>query len=156
MIPYVKGSETSKAAAESIRQQAVSDKVKVYRFLMACGNYGATDDEVRAALDMPIASTAAARRRSLELIGACERTEIKRKTRSGRMAFVYRAVPNADLQVTPGRPAKAIDARRHAKVTTYVTQEMHADLCYLAAESDRSVADIVRAALQVYISEHAS
>ena len=37
-IPYIKGSETSKAAAESVKHLVGSNKVKIYQYLINCGN----------------------------------------------------------------------------------------------------------------------
>jgi len=152
-VPYVKGSETSKAAAESIKHRSQSDKMKVFQFLIHCGENGATDDEIESALNMKH-QTASARRRQLELIGAVEKTTEKRKTRSGRSAFVYRANPTADPNTKVGRPVKSEQDLRKIKATTYLTREQYADLCMMAAERDVSVADLIRTVIKSFIAEN--
>lgn len=148
-IPYVRGSETSKAAAESIKHSATSDRVKVFNYLVQCGKRGATDDEIEAALDMRH-QTASARRRSLENDQAVRKTDRKRKTRSGRSAYVYVAESGADINARRGRPTKSPDGLKKLKVTTYMTQEEYADVCMMAAERDVSVADIMRRSWVAY------
>ena len=148
-IPYIKGSETSKAAAESVKHLVGSNKVKIYQYLINCGNFGATDDEIEAALSMKHARP---RRRDLEEIGAVERTTTKRVTRSGREAFVYVAIPGADLKATRGRPQRTPEGKRSMKATTYLLQDDYADLCMLAAEQDVSVADLIRTAIKQFVS----
>lgn len=86
---YVKGSETSKEAAESVEKHVTGLARKVLDFIEARGKWGATSDEIEIDLDMRH-QTASARVRELFLKNKIDRTEIKRKTRSGRNAFVYR------------------------------------------------------------------
>lgn len=150
-VPYVKGSETSKAAAESIKHVVGSTKVRIYQYMMQCGEHGATDDEIEVALGMSH-QTASARRRNLEQIGACKKTSRKRPTRSGRAAAVYVAVADADLKATRGRPSKQQQKLKGIKATTYLTQDAYADLCMIAAEDDVSVADVIRKAIESHIS----
>ena len=149
-IPYVKGSETSRAAADSIKHSAPSDKTRVFQFIVQCGKYGATDDEIESALNMRHQS-ASARRRNLELAGAVIKTDRKRKTRSGRSAYVYTADPTADIHAARGRPRKEPGAGKRVKATTYMTRAEYADLCMHAATHDMSVADVIRRALSQFM-----
>jgi len=87
--PFVKGSETSEDAADSIESVRHSIKEKVRRFFVHSGIYGATDDEIELSLRLRH-QTASARRRELELSGHIVKTGRKRPTRSGRSAGVYR------------------------------------------------------------------
>lgn len=86
--PFVAGSETSKEAAESVEKHVTGLARKVLDFIEGRGKWGATSDEIETELDMRH-QTASARVRELFLKNKIERTEIKRKTRSGRNAFVY-------------------------------------------------------------------
>ena len=148
-LPYVKGSETSKAAADSMITAATGIKHRIYNHLLALGEHGATDDEVEVALDLTH-QTASSRRRNLELVGAVRKTTDKRRTRSGREAFVYVAVPAADLTVTLGRPRKAPGELHNVKVTAYLTQDQHADLCMMAANRDQPPGKLLRMAWAAY------
>jgi hypothetical protein len=85
---HVAGSETSAAAAESVREKAASMRSRIEACFFACGEYGMTDDEVEELLGFRH-QTASPRRRELELDGALVGTGRKRETRSGRMAQVY-------------------------------------------------------------------
>lgn len=86
--PYNAGSETSKEAAESIAPSRGKLAQEVYEFIEARGRHGAICDEVERELGMAH-QTASARVRELYLNNAIKKTERKRKTRSGRSAFVY-------------------------------------------------------------------
>ena len=149
-LPYVKGSDTSKAAAESMRSAAPSIKHRVYNFLLQRGATGATDDEIEIGLKLTH-QTASARRRNLELSGALVKTDNKRPTRSGRLAYVYTAIPGANL-AAPGRPRKPRGERCEVKVTAYLTRPQHADLCMMAADRNLEPAKLLRLAWQDYAS----
>jgi hypothetical protein len=86
--PFVKGSETSKAAAKSVR--GITGKLcrEVLGFIRSRGAEGATDDEIEVMLDLRH-QTASARRRELVLLGAIKNSQTKRATRSGRKATVW-------------------------------------------------------------------
>ena len=92
--PHVKGSETSKEAAESIKLSLTTTELRVMAFYRKRGERGATCDEVEQHLRMRHQS-ASARVRGLELKGYLEKTERKRKTMSGRKAFVLVATEAA-------------------------------------------------------------
>lgn len=92
--PFVKGSDTSKAAADSIKPFVAADKAKVFQYIEKQGDAGSTDDQIEVALDLRH-QTASARRRDLVLDGAVKDSRERRKTRSGRSAAVWVAVPKA-------------------------------------------------------------
>lgn len=88
---HVKGSETSKAAAEGTRSSASSMRAKVWAHAFAMGGYGIICDEIEVELRMRH-QTASARIRELELSGDLIKTPHKRLTRSNSEARVYVAV----------------------------------------------------------------
>ncbi len=88
-LPFVTGSETSEAAAGSMRARAPHDEERVYSFIASQGKHGATDDEIERALKMRHQS-ASARRNGLVLKGRVVDSGLEpRKTRSGRGATVW-------------------------------------------------------------------
>lgn len=90
---HVQGSDTSKAAADSLSDgTAKALREIVYRHLLERDARGATDDEMEAALGMRH-QTLSARRRELVIKGLAIDSGDKRKTRSGRSATVWFAVP---------------------------------------------------------------
>ncbi len=91
-VPYVQ-QETSVEAAghQAASGKAGTDEVRVLTYLKRNALFGgATDDEIEANLGM-IHQTASARRRGLVIKGLVAETEIRRNTRSGRKAIVWRA-----------------------------------------------------------------
>lgn len=86
--PWVKGSETSAAAADSM----IPHLGKLQRLVVALaelrGPKGFTCDEAELALKQRHQSVSA-RIRELVQKGLLLKTELKRKTSSGRQAFVY-------------------------------------------------------------------
>jgi predicted ArsR family transcriptional regulator len=87
--PYVRGSETSREAAESLSERALNrQQGTILAFLRDRGTEGATADEIEAHL--PLIGDAI-RPRLLELLayGRVRRTTEKRPTRKGRAAFVW-------------------------------------------------------------------
>ena len=87
--PFVQGSDTSLLAAEAIQPSAGNLRQLVHDYIRRSG--GATDEETCEALDMA-GNTVRPRRRELELSGQVRKTELRRKTRSGRLAVVWVAV----------------------------------------------------------------
>jgi hypothetical protein len=51
-VPFAAGSDTSKAAAESIGLQAPTQRRRVFEFIRETGEHGATDDEGETSLGM--------------------------------------------------------------------------------------------------------
>lgn len=88
--PYVKGSKTSKAAAQQMEDEGELGKLraKVLAHLRKKGKKGATDEEMQDALGM---NPSTQRPRRIELVdrGLAADSGQKRKTRSGRNAVVW-------------------------------------------------------------------
>ena len=85
---HAAGSATSAEAAESIVGSASTLRAKIWRRAFVLGDKGITSDEIERFFDMRH-QTASARICELHLSGDLLRTSNKRKTRSGRNAFVY-------------------------------------------------------------------
>ena len=83
---YVRGSDTSRAAARKINPSSLRGKVLLY--VQACGKAGATCDQCEVAMGGRH-QTISARLRELVLMGFVEDTGRRRPTRSGHMAAVY-------------------------------------------------------------------
>lgn len=92
--PYVKDSDTSKAAAESIVSNAGAIRSQIYRHIQAHGERGCTCDEIESQLCISH-QTASARIRELKVGGLLDQCG-KRNTRSGRKADVHVVVRVAD------------------------------------------------------------
>lgn len=88
--PYARTSETSREAAESIKPSLGRLQEAIFMFIRDAGEHGATADEIHRET---LLAGNTIRPRLLELIesGKIEKTDVKRKTQSGRNAFVYRA-----------------------------------------------------------------
>lgn len=87
-VPFVRGSETSEEAADSVRPLVGQMKIQVYEFIASRGPDGATCDETEEALEMRH-QTCSARFRDLRLENRIVQAGKKRLTRSGRKAEVY-------------------------------------------------------------------
>ena len=93
-VPFVKGSDTSTAAADSMADHAVNIELQILAYFMHMAAYsGATDDEIESHLGLRH-QTVSARRRQLERKGVIVKMyedgkRVKRMTRSGRQAGVY-------------------------------------------------------------------
>lgn len=85
--PRVRGSDTSEAAADSVRGVTGQLRARVFAFIGAQA-HGATCDEVEASLGLRH-QTASARVRELSLAGVIRDTGERRRTRSGRNAAVW-------------------------------------------------------------------
>ena len=148
-IAFVRGSETSKQAAESMKPFAGSLRERVYEALIERGNYGATDEELQTLLQLKNGSTARPRRVELEKIGAVYRTEMKRVTKSGRKAAVYCANPGVDITKKTGRPPAQPKDALTEKVTVYLTQDQKRKLERLARQDKRAVGELARECLGI-------
>lgn len=91
--PFVQGSRTSEAAAESIQPDLQRLEKLVVDAVRARGPSGATSDEIEVLLNLPH-QTVSARFAGLKKRGVLIETEATRKTRSGRAAGVYLAKSN--------------------------------------------------------------
>ena len=83
---------TSQAAARSIRAAAPDMRRRVYEYIEAEENHGATRDEIEVALGMP-GNTVRPRVKELLAEYRITETQYTRRTRSGRNAVVLVAGP---------------------------------------------------------------
>jgi hypothetical protein len=88
-------SATSRAAATAIRSGADTLRMTVYRWLLARGGTGATDEEMQDGIPM-VPSTQRPRRVELQKAGLVVDSGDTRRTRSNRRAVVWLAVPQGD------------------------------------------------------------
>lgn len=87
--PHVAGSDTSRAAADSIGDDELGKLQREVLSIIGCAEpFGLTDDGIQACLDM-IGNTQRPRRRELQLKGLICDSGRKRATRSGRLAVVW-------------------------------------------------------------------
>jgi hypothetical protein len=86
--PHVRGSATSKAAADSVAECAGNLRNKVLTCIADTGAAGSTCDEIEQALQLRHQTCSA---RIVELVNAGKilKTDRTRRTRSGRAAAVY-------------------------------------------------------------------
>ncbi len=82
------GVETSVEAAETMLSPASAIREQVFAYVKERGWTGAICDEAEVSLNISH-QTCSARFRELQLAGRIRKTEGKRKTRSGRNAFIY-------------------------------------------------------------------
>lgn len=92
LLPYQSHSPTSAEAAERAEPRAGTDQALILAALRFAGDYGGTDEEMQNALGMN-PSTQRPRRIELVSVGLVVDSGETRKTRSGRRAVVWRAVP---------------------------------------------------------------
>lgn len=94
-LPYQAHSDTSREAAESMRETAASARGRVLRMIAGRGQFGATRYEIEQILVM---SGNTVRPRVVELLkaGLVEETDQRRLTGTGRWAVVLRAKENGE------------------------------------------------------------
>lgn len=100
-VPYVRGSDTSEQAAESVRLSSLTDEAKVLTLIRE-HPMGLTDDAIELHLGLRH-QNASARRKGLVDKGKVKDSGHRRRTRSGRFAVVWVAGYDPD----PIRGAKA-------------------------------------------------
>ena len=86
--PHVRHSDTSYAAALSMKTVAKGFEWLVFKHILKTGWHGCTSDEACEALNLTH-QNGSARVSTLAKKGMIIRTERKRETRSGRAAYVY-------------------------------------------------------------------
>lgn len=86
-LPYQPESATSKAAADSMSDEALTQQERILKFMVKRGTYGATRDEASAELDILMASVSARFNRFISH-RVFTVTKDTRPTRSGRQAEV--------------------------------------------------------------------
>lgn len=104
-MPYVGQSATSEAAANSQATRAATKREIVYfkireATMMIHSNGGMTDDELQVALSMN-PSTQRPRRVELLAMRLIVDSGLKRRTRSGELAVVWRSKTPGELQEEP-------------------------------------------------------
>lgn len=87
-LPATNGTPTSNEAASRIEPIAGTLRAAVLDYIRACGEIGATDEEMQIALEMN-PSTQRPRRQELEKLGLILRTSRARPTKSGCKAIVF-------------------------------------------------------------------
>ncbi len=90
-LPYVSGSETSKAAAEKAKPNAASQRARVLKLITeSCwrDDPGLTDEEIQDRLGLT-GNTQRPRRMELLKTGVVKDSGRTRKTKSGREAVVW-------------------------------------------------------------------
>lgn len=89
-LPYQPHSETSKAAAETMRPDAATDRMEVLNLLLRA-LVGMTDEEIQLSLKLN-PSTERPRRIELVRAGKVRDSGKKRATKSGRLATIWEAL----------------------------------------------------------------
>lgn len=103
-IPFVKGSTTSRAAADSMKAHDPAVRSRVLGFILARGARGATDQEVEDYTGLRH-QTASSTRRRLVLSGHVKDSGQTRLNPSGRQAVVWVAVEGpVVVPPPPSRP----------------------------------------------------
>ena len=92
-IKYQRHSDTSYAAAKSMRGKLTPLHVRILVYLQICP-LGATDESIQLALNIP-QNTERPRRRELELAGKIKDSNRKQRTLSGRKAVMW--IVNAEV-----------------------------------------------------------
>lgn len=95
-IPFVAGSDTSKAAAESVRGVAERDATLILAYIKRVR--GATCDEVEVALNLSHQTTSARCADLKNKLGLIVDSGERRRTRSGRKAAVYVAETKGEMK----------------------------------------------------------
>src|SRR5580658_1247613 len=84
--PFVKGSDTSREAAQSLPEPALARlEAVVFASIVSFGGFGCTDDELERLTELSH-QTVSARRRGLVQKGRIVDSGLRRQTRSGRKA----------------------------------------------------------------------
>ncbi|QDP65715.1 MAG: hypothetical protein GOVbin1773_10 [Prokaryotic dsDNA virus sp.] len=132
-LPYVKGSETSKAAADSIKHIAPSIEREVLGYFLGHmgipNGDGFTDDELETRMQRSH-QTVSARRRGLEQKGLIEKTGLKRKTRSGRAAMVYKIIDG----LTPDEIERRLQTKRMGRPKSDNPRSSRVTICFSQQE----------------------
>lgn len=87
-LPPHGDTDTSAEAAELISEKTKTLRAILYRYLLSCGEDGATDDQMSVEAGMEL-NTQNPRRRELVKLGLARATKMRRKTRRNRNAIVW-------------------------------------------------------------------
>ncbi len=100
--PHVAGSDTSLAAAKSIKNHAGPMSLRIYRLILESQERGLTSDEVMRMLSFRH-NTVTPRLKEMVQSGILSCSEQKRRTSSGRFAHIYLTVTNDPNPPMPKR-----------------------------------------------------
>lgn len=140
-VPFVKTSDTSREAAESMVPHVIGLRAKVYAALMEAGERGMTDEELQTMFNT---YSVRPRRVHLERIGAVYRTDETRLTKAKRKATVFFAQPGVDIDQKAPKTGEAPPDALTEKVTVYLTKAQKAKLQRIAAQDARSLGFVAR------------
>jgi len=84
----IEAQDTSREAHEHVKPRKVTLRERVLRYVVGCGEHGATDEEMQTALGMD-PNTQRPRRRELVQAGYIVDSGKRRETRTGRNAIVW-------------------------------------------------------------------
>lgn len=93
--PFQAASRTSRAAAQAVKPRRASQAQRILSYLRArkaCGDTGATIEEISLALGMKESSVCARLGYDLVKCGLVRKTDLERATSSGNAAVVWEAV----------------------------------------------------------------
>lgn len=114
-LPFARGSDTSRDAAEDAGTHAAQDRGRILAFIGQRGTLGATADEILAALRFAH-QTAASRVSDLKREGLIVDTGQRRRTRAGNKAAVYTLNPNPVAIAKPRRPSRVVVGQALAEI----------------------------------------
>jgi N6-adenosine-specific RNA methylase IME4 len=126
--PFVRGSDTSEAAAESVAGNVEALRAIVFDCICSAGERGRTCDAIERRLQM-LHQTTSARVRDLALMGKIKDSGQRRKTRSGRSAVVWVKAPPGSERQPPSRISSSMTL--HFGMGRYV-RNCH-ETCVIAA-----------------------
>ncbi len=131
--PFTSGSDTSREAAESVAEVAGKIRRQVYRYIVSRGDDGTTDDAAEEVLDLKHTTYTA---RSGEVVkqGLVRDSGFRDKTRSGRNAALWVAVPEDEVE----------DAKLEAAAAGERKTLERAALAILKTMSDDDLREFVR------------
>ena len=112
---YVKGSATSKAAAESFLPRRPGLQALVLDYITNCGEAGATDDQTTHALGFGNHATASVRRLELVVAGLVVFSGKRRRTKQKCLANVWIASSLRPPGWTPPKTGRQLAQERRAE-----------------------------------------
>lgn len=108
VAPYVRGSDTSKAAAESLSPERLAHLERiVLDQIVKAGTLGRTDKELESLCDLSHESTSARRRRLVQK-GLVKDSGLRRKSPSNRDVTIWVLGTEEFVQVGPDQPIRPV------------------------------------------------
>ena len=124
--PYTPDSDTSREAAESVAEVAGKIRRQVYEYIVSCGDDGTTDDAAEQVLDL-LHTTYTARRGELVKQGLVRDSGSRDKTRRGRNAALWVAVPEDEIEDAKQEAAASEDRRNLESAARAILKGMSND-----------------------------